>query len=147
MPPAPNYDDPEVEEAWLTERRIEVASYLDKERVKCGRIGDWPAWHVAPFISIWAIESARFPGSVGWWVICGDLPTDYISASTAKNPRDALREIIPRWSKLTEGMARGDLQGEMTIGDPDSWPALAPLLKSRTQFLAKMAEDDSVWEN
>jgi hypothetical protein len=71
------YDDPAFEKRWCDERRIIVADYLDSQRVDHGRIGDEPAWCVAPFASIWAIESVERPEWIGWWVICGDFPTDY----------------------------------------------------------------------
>jgi Domain of unknown function (DUF4826) len=89
----PDYNDPAVEEQWCAERRAEVTAYLQRERVDHGRVGEWPAWHVAPYVSIWAIESKQRPGWVGWWAICGDLPTDYVSAETIKEPRDAVRSI------------------------------------------------------
>jgi hypothetical protein len=76
-----DYDDPEVEERWCEQQRVAVNEYLQSQGVKHGRVGDWPAWHVAPYVSIWAIESVNRPEWIGWWVICGDLPTDYISAS------------------------------------------------------------------
>jgi len=88
-----NFDDPAQEEKWCEERRAEVAAYLKAEGVSHGRIGEWPEWHVAPYASIWAIESAARPEWVGWWVICGDLPTDYVSADTIKHPRDAMLAI------------------------------------------------------
>src|SRR6266446_5228772 len=53
----PDYDDPAVEERWCNEQRVNVTNYLSSQKVKHGRIGDWPAWHVAPYVSIWAIES------------------------------------------------------------------------------------------
>ena len=84
----PDYDDPPVEEQWCEDRRAQVAAYLQREGVEHGQIGEWPAWHVAPYVSIWAIESKKRPDRVGWWVICGDLPTDYVSAAKIKHPRD-----------------------------------------------------------
>ena len=81
-----DYDDPVVEEKWCSERREQVAQYLLRENVTYGQIGEWPAWHVAPFVSIWAIESAASNNRLGWWVICGDLPTDYVSAAELKSP-------------------------------------------------------------
>lgn len=63
-------------ERWCEERCAQVAEYLRREGVSHGRIGEWPAWHVAPYVSIWAIESATTPDSIDWWVICGDGPTD-----------------------------------------------------------------------
>jgi hypothetical protein len=45
-----NYEDPEIEEKWCAERRSEVVSYLISERVEHGEIGEWPAWHLAPYV-------------------------------------------------------------------------------------------------
>lgn len=70
-----DYDDPAVDEAWCADQRQVVADYLSSQNVTHGRIGEWPAWHVAPYVSMWAIESLSRPNDIGWWVICGDLPT------------------------------------------------------------------------
>jgi hypothetical protein len=70
-----------AEEKWCAECRRQVRRYLAGESVQHGRIGSWPAWHVAPYVSVWAIESRARPGCVGWWAICGDVPTDYESAA------------------------------------------------------------------
>jgi len=95
----PDYDDPEVEAQWFAERREEVTNYLKGEGVTHGQIGDEPAWHVTPYVSVWAVESLKSPGSVGWWAICGDMPNDYVSASKASNPKEAppapSRTVLP----------------------------------------------------
>ena len=143
----PDYDDPETEARWCAERRAEVEDYLNREGVERGEIGEWPAWHVAPYVSIWAIESRKQPGWVGWWVIAGDLPTDYISADTVeRHPRAALRAIAERWLEHAELMARGEADPALRIGPPEEWPSLAPLLKSRATLLLEWANDDSVWQ-
>jgi Domain of unknown function (DUF4826) len=84
----PDFDDPVVEEQWCQERRAQVEEYLLSEGVEPGRIGEWPALHVAPYVSVWAVESRSRPEWVGWWVICGDMLTDYVSAAQIKHPRD-----------------------------------------------------------
>ena len=142
-----NYDDPAQEEKWCEERRAEVAAYLKDEGVAHGRIGEWPAWHVAPYVSIWAIESAARPEWVGWWVICGDLPTDYVSADTIKHPRDAMRAISKRWLEVSGYMSRGEKHPTVNIGSQDTWPTLSPLLSSRAETLARWVNDDSAWDD
>jgi Domain of unknown function (DUF4826) len=62
----PDYDDPDIEDRWCEAQRAVVADYLRSEKVEHGRIGDWPAWHVAPYVSIWAIESVARPEWIGW---------------------------------------------------------------------------------
>ncbi len=61
----PDYDDPDVEERWCSDQRRLVDDYLRSQGVEHGQIGEWPAWHIAPYVSIWAVESRVRPGSIG----------------------------------------------------------------------------------
>lgn len=140
-----DYDDPAVEEQWCEERRAQVTAYLQREGVEHGRIGEWPAWHVAPYVSIWAIESKDAPDWIGWWVICGDLPTDYISAAQIKHPREAIRSIAEEWRQQAKLMASGERHSNIRIGRPEEWASLAPLLETRASALLQWANDDSLW--
>lgn len=141
-----DYDDPVVEEHWCSERRNEVAAYLAAERVTHGRIGECPAWHIAPHISIWAIESHARPDWVGWWAICGDLPTDYVSSASIKHPRDAMLAFARRWLTASELMASGQSPPDFSVGTPGEWPSLAPMLASRAELLQDMATDAGLWD-
>lgn len=141
----PDYDDPATEEKWCMDRQADVARYLKEAGVVYRNIGEWPAWHVAPYVSIWAIESAQNPSWVGWWVICGDLPTDYISADSVKHPRDAMRTIAERWLELVPYMARGEGHPRIAIGVKGNHKELAPLIERRAAQLLKWANDDTCW--
>ena len=138
--------DPAAEERWCDERRSEVIDYLKKERVEHGRVGEWPAWHLAPYVSIWAIESKKSPESVGWWVICGDLPTDYVLAQEVQHPRDAMRSIAESWLEQASLMARGGTHPTLRVGRPEDRSSLAPLLGARATTLLTWANDDTVWD-
>ena len=147
MQDEPDYDDPETEERWCMERREEVADYLQGQGLNHGEIGEWPAWHVPPYVSIWAIESVKEPGWVGWWAICGDLPTDYISAAgIGMHPRAALRAFCKQWQTVADAMRDKRKPADITIGRPEDWPTLEPLLSSRIGILQRWAADDSVWD-
>jgi Domain of unknown function (DUF4826) len=143
----PEYDDSAREEQWCEERRAQVIAYLQGERVEHGRVGEWPAWHVAPYVSIWAIESKKRPDWIGWWVICGDVPTDYISAAEIKHPREAMRAIAQNWRDQAKLMASGERDADIYIGEPKNWASLAPLLETRASMLLEWANDDSLWED
>jgi hypothetical protein len=134
-----------AEERWCAQRRREVSEYLARERLTHGMIGDWPAWHVYPHVSIWAVESVANPGSVGWWVICGDLPTDYVSAAGLKDPRSAAGAIAQQWLRVVAYLVRGEKPPDVSIGRPESYRELAPLLQSRADLLANWVADDEVW--
>lgn len=141
----PDFDTPKANEDWCIERRSAVVHYLSKEKIPHGPIGEWPAWHIAPYISVWAVESHLQPGALGWWVVSGDLPTDYISGLSASDPREAIRFLGGRWQEVSEFMLRGEKHPDVNIGTSASWPKIGPLLRSRSQLLAKWAGDDSMW--
>src|SRR5688500_7591498 len=90
----------DADEAWCDAQRNIVADYLSLQGVEHGRIGEWPAWHVPHCAAVWAIESKIRPEWIGWWVISGDLPTDYCSAAeveSPQHPRKAIRVLAERW--------------------------------------------------
>lgn len=145
----PNDDDLEIEERWCAEQRLLVAEYLRSQNLNHGRIGEWPAWHICPYASIWAIESAKQQDWIGWWVISGDLPTDYISAGDVKppqHPRKAMRLFGVNWLECVEAWKDGREIENSRIGDPGSRQELGPLLESRARLLLEWADNDSLWE-
>ncbi len=140
-----DWDDPAVEEHWCGERRQIVTEYLAKEGLKHGEVGEWPAWHTAPYVSLWAIESLAAPGHVGWWVICGDLPTDYASAATVKHPRTALLAFADTWKEVAACMRKGDPHPDVRVGPLKPNPELTALLENRSELLRRFAQDDDLW--
>jgi hypothetical protein len=143
----PDYDDPATEERWCAARREEVVQYLRKEKVDHGRVGDWPAWHVAPYVSVWAIESKARPGWVGWWVICGDLPTDYVSSASIRHPRAVLEAVATRWRGYVAAVRAGTPPQDFTpAGMTEAPDQTLDLLERRADMLAAWAADDEIWE-
>ena len=144
----PNYDDPVVEERWCDDQRAIVANYLLSQQVEHGRIGEWPAWHVAPYASLWVIESLARPEWIGWWVICGDLPTDYISSADVpppQHPRTAMRIIAAQWLRLGAAWKDGQELEDPWIAGPHQPDKLVPLLEARANMLLEWADDESFW--
>lgn len=144
-----DYDDPEIEERWCEQQKAVVTEYLKSQGLMHRRVGDWPAWHVAPYVSIWAIESIKRPDRIGWWVICGDLPTDYISASEIEppqHPRKAIKAIAKRWLRYVDETKKGNKPKNYCIGKPESFEELAPLVVKRANLFIEWAQDDSLWE-
>jgi hypothetical protein len=129
-------------EAWCAERRDDVIAYLRNQPLDHGAVGEAPAWFVAPYVSIWAIESLKSPGWVGWWAISGDLPTDYCSSENCRHPRLAMRRIAQRWASAIEQT----LPEDITIGDTGLPVSLLPSLKTRTATLFEFSADDGLWD-
>jgi hypothetical protein len=134
------------EDTWCAQQQAKVARYLFQQSANPRGIGAQPAWHICPYVSIWAIESAKSPGKVGWWAIAGDLPTDYCSAAGVENPRDAMREFARRWLEFVPFVRSGEPHPETRMGGPGPNPELATLLDARARILLEWAEDDDVWD-
>lgn len=146
----PEFDDAEVEQRWCDEQQKIVADYLRSQKFKHGQIGEWPAWHLFPYVSIWAIKSLKRPERIGWWAICGDLPTDYIYVADVdppQHPRKAMRVFADNWLKVVQAWREGREIENTRIGDSSSHGELGPLLESRATLLMEWANDDSLWED
>ena len=143
----PDYDNPEIEASWFAERRLELTNYLAGESFSNTKIREQPAWYIAPYVSIWAIENNETPGLIKWWAISGDLPNDYVSASLAQNPREAMKAIASLWEEASQYMARGELHPTFIIGNGEASEELAPMLASRAKMLLEWANDQEIWTN
>ena len=141
-----DWDDEANIERWCAEQRENAARYMSEQPVEFGALGEWPAWHVAPYVSVWAVESVKAPGKVGWWVISGDLPTDYTSGARTPDPRSAVAAFATLWESAAARMERGEQLDTFTVGNPENALELAPLLKSRAKILSEWARDDSCWD-
>src|SRR5712672_2584609 len=98
MPIDAEAPDSDAEEGrWCAARRLHVLDYLQSALVAHGRVGEDPAWYLCPYVSLWAVESMKAPGWVGWWVIAGDCPTDIVTCDGDRTPRSALRDFASRW--------------------------------------------------
>ncbi len=129
------------EEAWCLTNRSTVLDYLSRQGFAHGRVGDLPAWHIAPYLSLWAVESFSRPDVVGWWVICGDLPTDYCSSDECRTPRLAIRRISASWQMALDKFRPGD----ETLGSTGIPASFADMLSQRAKLLSGYADDDGLW--
>ena len=135
----------EEEESWIAGEREKVVAYLAKQGVDHLGVGEWPAFHVQPYLAIWAVQSKKSEGAIGWWAISGDAPTDYMSSGSVRHPREAMAHFSRQWVEVSDYMRRGVPHPESKIGSRSDWPVLAPLLKSRSDLLGSFAADDAIW--
>jgi hypothetical protein len=142
---ADEYDDPERLASWLDEQRRVILAYLERQGARHGGLPSDPSWFVAPYLSLWAVKSGARAGAIGWWAVAGDLPTDYLSSLDARDVRSAIRAFGNRWASAAASMSRGEQPSGFTIGEPSTWPKLAPILASRAEILEKWASDDELW--
>lgn len=73
---------------WRAAQREVAREYLARQGVRHGPLAARPAFEVAPYVVLWAVESLKAPVQVGWWVVTGDLPTDYLSSRDGREARE-----------------------------------------------------------
>jgi hypothetical protein len=91
--------------------------------------------YLPPMVAVWqinAIDKQRY------WVISGDLPTDYIALSAAADARDALRAFSFRWQMNAQQLIDAGVQ-EQTTAD------YVNLLIGRAHSLYDLFENDQIW--
>jgi hypothetical protein len=132
---------PEPECHWEAEQRTNVVAYLSEQGLAHGEVGVEPAWTVYPYVSVWAIESLKASGWVGWWAISGDLPTDCCSADGARDPRSAVRRIAESWNPSLAEQSPEPAQ----IGSTGLSGDLRPLLAARAHLLLELVSNEDLW--
>jgi hypothetical protein len=131
------------EHAFYERTRRHVRLYLQHHELAHDRLPYAPRWSLPPFVALWLIDSAD--GEAGWYVIAGDLPTDYVSAAAVKDARDAARHFSRVWSEIADAMQRGEAHPECRIGQPEDWPKLHGLLRTRAELLSEYVANDGLW--
>jgi hypothetical protein len=136
----------EREWAWCAEQRQQVIAHFHDEGLAIPAVEELPVWHVAPIVSVWAVEDAS-DTSRRWWAISGDLPTDHIVREPKSSPRQALHDIGLRWRDGAAKWAKGQSAEGWGLRNRDKEKELAPLLAVRAELFLDIAADDSNWED
>ena len=134
---------------WVEKQRDIVARYLTKHGVDDPKVGEWPAFELAPHFAIWAIESKKTAGKIGWWAFSGDIPTDYVAEDGQCHPRHALKLLLAQWAGYLPSMKNGEHPPHMRFGPASAsdLPMLADLLERRMEMLQSFYDDDECWED
>jgi hypothetical protein len=134
------------DERWFALCQEKVVAHLKLERRKHGALADWPAWHVAPIVSLWAVRDTEASVPIVSWVICGDVPTDLISAHTSNTPRAAVRAFAQRWHDAALQMANAQPKEKIAEKKVERAHELALFLEVRARQLTDWTNDDSMWD-
>jgi hypothetical protein len=140
-------EDEIQEEQWVNAQRDAAIAYLQKENVDHLGVGEWPAFHVSPYVAIWAVQSKADPGRVGWWVITGDCPSDYISGAGITNPREAMIKFSNNWKAYSVSMKDGRNPLDIEVGNDANRRELGTLLETRSEILEEWAKDVDMWRD
>jgi hypothetical protein len=136
--------DPGDEQEWLDEQEQACLVYLKREHLAVGDELEIE-WLNAPIFALWSAQVGRQK----FWVICGDVPTDYLTDPRLADARSVVRAISARWLEVSGVMLQGKLHPTIKIGagcSPQELVGLGGLLQKRSKLLENWTADDEKWE-
>ncbi len=125
-------------QAWVREHFQKANRFLAEKGVLPSKVIDQDCRYLAPLLAIWKIE-AKQPKQQTFWVMSGDLPTDYVDVSVAATARDAIRHFSLMWQLKAENLIQSG-----AVKDPTQ-AQFAQLLVSRAESLFQIHNDDKLW--
>ncbi len=123
---------------WIKEHFQKANKFLAEKGVMPSNVLVDECRYLAPFVAIWKIESKQ-PKKQTYWVMSGDLPSDYVDVSVAKTARDAMKHFAMMWQLKAENLHRSGVTKEPTQAQ------FANLLVSRAEDLYRLSEDKQLW--
>jgi len=109
-----------------------------------------PAFHIAPIIAVWAVESINNPGWVGFWAFSGNLPGDVISRDwndKNDNPRKALARMNAVWRTYIGHLQKGNNPPNVKLGNNENQRIeMSGILQENVSMFDSIIDDDSIWD-
>ena|SRR5712671_5346412 len=141
-----DYDNPKVEARWLTEQRMIVERYLEREEIRLVSVVKNPVWFIAPYVALWKTSELKSDKQISLWAISGDLPTDYLELSSAQSPREVMLNFGKHWKTMSKEMLKGNFPQNWRTGRAEDQKELGDLLEKRADILLDWAMDDKFWQ-
>lgn len=104
-----------------------------------------PVW-IRPFEFVIGQVRDQGQDTVRFWIIGGNLPTDYVHHRVAETARDAARHFAMKWQ--LDAARLGDPASREQAGrDPEyDWDTHSRALIKHAEHLYSITEDDSLWQ-
>ncbi|QYJ80220.1 DUF4826 family protein [Shewanella acanthi] len=143
-PAQPTISPEEMEkmrQEWVRTQFQKANRFLAEKGVIPSKVLADESRYLAPYLAIWKMESKR-PSTKTYWVMSGDLPSDFVDVKVAKTARDAIRHFSMMWQMQAENLIRsGATRRDATQAK------FAQLLVSRAESLYRMHNDEKLWGN
>lgn len=127
-----------LQQEWIREHFQKANRFLAEKGVIPTNVITTESRYIMPYVAIWKME-AKKPKKQTFWVMSGDLPSDYVDVNVAASAREALKHFSLMWQLKAE-----NLHNSGATKDPTQ-EKFAQLLVSRAESLYKLQADDKLW--
>lgn len=130
-----------LRQEWVRTQFQKANRFLAEKGVIPSKVLADESRYLAPYLAIWKMESKR-PTTKTYWVMSGDLPSDFVDVKVATTARDAVRHFSMMWQMQAENLIRsGATRRDATQAK------FAQLLVSRAESLYRMHNDEKLWNS
>ncbi|WP_088328801.1 DUF4826 family protein [Lacimicrobium sp. SS2-24] len=120
---------------WVKTQLQKCSKFLAEKGIIVQSVKMEESRYLAPWVTAWKVQSTE---GKYYWAVAGDLPTDVLPLSAAKDARAALRHLALGWQMKSENIR------QVSAGDKTQ-EEFADLLDNKAQLLYQMTEQDNVW--
>lgn len=120
---------------WVREQFQTANKFLAENGVLFDTVITDESRYLMPYLAVWKIRA--MDGKL-YWVISGDLPTDYTSIDNAKDAKEVLRHFAMHWQLKAENLINAE-------GADESQKAFGELLVNRAEGLFAMQSNPDFW--
>lgn len=121
---------------WVREQFQKANEYMASKGIVPDNVAVAESRYLPPYLAIWKLNTRD---KQTYWVISGDLPTDYIQYSAATDAREAVRTFSLQWQLKAQKIIES---GVIDKTQQD----YANLLINRAQGLYEMFNQDQLWQ-
>lgn len=125
----------EAMSAWVREQFQKANKYLAENEVLFDSVVTAESRYLAPFVAVWKIKDIK---NQFYWVISGDLSTDFNTSSVAENAREAMKHFSLSWQLKAENIRRSSTHS----ADQEE---IAQRLVRDAENLYSVANTDKFW--
>lgn len=90
---------------WVREQFQKANKFLAENGVLFDSVTTEESRYLMPYLAVWKI---RAMDGKQYWVISGDLPTDYTSVDNAADAKDVLRHFAMHWQLKAENLINAE---------------------------------------
>ena len=121
---------------WFNQQLSQATQYLAQQGVILETVFNDESTYVAP---LFAIFKVRDKDRNKYWVIAGDLPTDFATDNVAKDAKAAIRHFSLHWQMKAEAMIRSGLRDTVQRD-------FAQLLITKAEAIYPFVESEALWK-
>ena len=121
---------------WVRSQFQKANEHLASKGVIVDNVAVADSRYMPPYLAVWKLNSKE---KQSFWVISGDLPTDHLPLSAAKDAREAVRAFSLQWQLKAQQIIDSGIN-DKTKQD------FANLLIGRAQALYEMFDKDELWQ-